>query len=106
MASPNEERAVSYYPPTRLHLVPKKALCRAQNLLGGAPECGEAQMQMDSPGRIPPAIAAEAANVKLIDKAQEAVQPEPAILASRPKLLSAAELHQLYAGTSVPAHRY
>jgi hypothetical protein len=109
MAFLNDKRAFSYDPPTRLHLVPKKDLCREQNLPGGTPECGEAreaQMQMYSPGRIPPAITPEAANVKLIDKDQEAVPPEPAILASRPKLLNAAELHQLYAGTSVPAHRY
>lgn len=106
MASPNEERAVSYDPPTGLHLVQKKDLCREQNLPGRAPEFGEGQMQMDSSGSIPPAITPEAANVKLIDKAPNGVHPEPAILASKPKVLNAAELHQLYVGTSVPAHRY
>jgi hypothetical protein len=63
-------------------------------------------MQMDSPGRIPPAITPVAANVKSIDKTPNGIPSEPAILASRPKQLNAAELHQLYAGTSVPAHRY
>jgi hypothetical protein len=61
---------------------------------------------MDIPGRIPPAIIPEAANAKLMDKAPRAVHSELVILASRRKLLNAAELHQLYAGTSVPAHRY
>lgn len=109
MASPNDGRAVSCEPPTGLHLVPKKDLCREQDLPRRASECGEAreaQMQMDSLGSIPPAIIPEAANVKFIEKAQNGLQPEPVILASRPKLLNAAELHQLYAGTSVPAHRY
>jgi hypothetical protein len=109
MAFPNQERAVSCDPATELHLVSKIDLCREQNLPGGAHECGEAreaQTQMDSPGRIPLAIIPEAANVKFIEKAPKADHPEPAILASRPKLLTAAELHQLYAGTSVPAHRY
>jgi len=109
MVSPNDERVVSCDPATGLHLVPKNDLCRAQNLPGEAAECGEAleaQKQMDSPDRISPATIPIAANVKLIDKAPRAVQPEPAILSSRPRLLSAAELHQLYAGTSVPAHRY
>jgi hypothetical protein len=109
MATLNDKRAVSYDPAAGLYLVPKKDLCREQNLPGEATECGEAreaQKQMDSPGRIPPAITPEAANVRFIEEAQKAVQPEPAILASRPKLLNAVELHQLYAGTSVPAHRY
>ena len=109
MAVPNQERVVSCDPATELHLVSKTDFCREQNLPGAAHECGEAreeQTQIDSPGRIPPAMIPEAANVKLIDKAQKADHPEPAILASKPKLLNAAELHQLYAGTSVPAHRY
>jgi hypothetical protein len=107
MASPSEKRAVSYDPETGLHLVSKIDFCRAQNSQEWAPECDDTrEMEMDIPGRIPPAIIPEAAHAKLIDKAPKAVPSEPVILASRPKLLSAAELHQLYAGTSVPAHRY
>src|SRR5208337_4180843 len=66
----------------------------------------------DTLDRIPPAITPAGTKVMFIDKFKRTSQPERAIhpnqeiLASKPKLLSASELHQLYAGTSVPAHRY
>jgi hypothetical protein len=115
MASPNDERAVTDDPATGLHLVPNTNFRREQNSPGWAPEFGDAQelqMQMDILDCIPPAIIPARAKVRFIDKIKQAIRPvqeiypEQAILASNPKLLSAAELHQLYAGTSVPAHRY
>jgi hypothetical protein len=115
MAPPNEERVVSYDPPAELHLVAKKDLCRERNFPGWAPEYGderEVRMQVDTLDRIPPANIPTEAEVICIDKIKRTSQPEraihpnQAILTSKPKLLSASELHQLYAGTSVPAHRY
>ena len=115
MASPNNERAVSYDPATELHLVSKKDSCREQNAPGGVPEYCDAravQMHMESLGHISTAGIPARGKVKFSDKINKAYHPAqailsvPPILASRPKLLSATELHQLYAGTSVPAYRY
>jgi hypothetical protein len=105
MASLNNKRAVSSIPEAGLHLVSKTDFCCAQNSQEWALEFNDTR-EMDIPGRIPPAIIPEASNAKLMDKAPKTVPAKPAILASRRKLLSAVELHQLYAGTSVPAHRY
>jgi hypothetical protein len=109
MASPNNMRAVSYKPATGLHLVSEKNICREENTPGWAAEsCDvrEVRTQMDSLEDIsPPDIPAGGA-VEFSDEINHAAHPVPPILASKPKLLSAAELHQLYAGTSVPAHRY
>jgi hypothetical protein len=134
MAFPNDKRAVSYDPAARLHLVSKKVSRGERNLPDRALQCGDAPAQIDSLCCIPPAILPEGANVKAIspDKANvkfiekinkaihparevhsvatvhsmQAIYPAQAILASREKLLSPDELHQLYDGTSVPAHRY
>ena len=113
MASPNDKCAVLCITATRLHLVSKKDSRHAQNSQARAPEFdGTREMEMNIPGRIP--LANIPANAKLIyiDKNKrtthpaQRIYPEQSILASKSKLLSAAELHQLYAGTSVPAHRY
>ena len=115
MASPNHMRAVSYKPATGLHLVSEKDTCREENTPGWAPEYSDAravQMHMESLGPISTAGIPAGDKVKFSDKINKAYHPAqailsaPPILASRPKQLSAAELHQLYAGTSVPAHRY
>jgi hypothetical protein len=87
--------------------VSKNDIYHEQNSQGWAPEFDDThEMEMAIPSRIPPVIIPDTANAKLIDNAPMAVPSEPAILASRSKQLSAAELHQLYVGTSVPAHRY
>jgi hypothetical protein len=106
-------RAVSYKPATGLHFVSKIDCYREQNSQGWAPEFDDTrEMEMDIPGRIPPAIIPAKDKLKFSDKIKKTIPPaqmiypEQATLASKPKLLSAAELHQLYAGTSVPAHRY
>jgi hypothetical protein len=108
-------RAVSYKPATGLHLVSEKDICREENTPGWAPEYSDAreiQMEMDSLGDISTADIPAGGTVEFSDEINQSIHPEqaahpvPPILASRPKLLSAAELHQLYAGTSVPAHRY
>jgi hypothetical protein len=113
MASPNDKRAVSYDPETGLHLVSKKDIFHEQNSQRWAPEFDDTRiMEMDIPGRIPPAIIPAHAELKFNDKIKKTIPPAQMIypdqttLASRPKLLNAAELHQLYAGTLVPAHRY
>jgi hypothetical protein len=115
MVSPNEKRVVSYDPPPRLHLVSKKDFCREQIVPGRVPEYDDARevrLRIDTLDRIPPAITTAGAKVMFIDKIKRTSQPEraihpnQAIQASKPKLLSASELHQLYDGTSVPAHRY
>jgi hypothetical protein len=84
---------------------------------------------MDSLGHVPPVFLTEGAHAQalfpgkakagFIDSIQKAIHSSQAfdlgkaadhssapISASGAKLLSPAELHQLYAGTSVPAHRY
>lgn len=87
MGSPDNERAVSCNPATELHLVSKKDICRGPNTSAGD-------------------------KVKFSDSIKKMIHPAQAIhtvqpiLACRQKLLNAIELHQLYAGTSVPAHRY
>ena len=113
MASTNEKRAVSYDPPTGLHLVSKKDFYCEQNSQGGLPESDDThEMEMDVPCHVPPAINPAKAELKFNDKINKTIPPaqmiypEQTTLAPRRKLLSTAELHQLYAGTSVPAHRY
>lgn len=118
MTSPNDVRAVSSDPAPRLHLVSKRDSTDELDLPSQAPRCGDAPVQIDSPGHFPPvglserAIPPDMAEVRFIDSIQKMAYParaahaEPVILASRSNLLSPAELHQLYAGTSVPAHRY
>jgi hypothetical protein len=119
MAFPNDKRAVICMAATKPHLVSKKDFRRTQNSQARAPELDDTrETEMDIPGRIPPAIIQAKAKLISIDKIKKTIHPEhsihPAqmiypeqvILASKPKLLSAAQLHQLYAGTSVPAHRY
>ena len=115
MASPNNKCAVSYDPAIKLHLVSEKDICREQNTPERTPEycdAREGQMQMDSLGHISTADIPGGGTVEFSGKINEAIHPAqafhsvPPILASKPNQLSAAELHQLYAGTSVPAHRY
>jgi hypothetical protein len=113
MASPYDKRAVSYIPATELQLVPEKDFYREQNSQGWVPEYDDTrEMEMDIPDRIPPAIIPAQAKLTFNDKINKPIPPaqmsypEQTTVASRPKLLSAPELHQLYAGTSVPAHRY
>jgi hypothetical protein len=108
-------RAVSYKPAIGLHLVSEKDICREENTPGRAAEycdAREVQMQRDSLGDFSTAGIPAGGTVEFSDEINQAVYPaqamhsEPPILASKPMLLSAAELHKLYAGTSVPAHRY
>src|ERR1035441_8049479 len=113
MTSPYNERAVSVDPTTGLHLVSKKDISGEQNISGWTPDYGDArEVQMDILGPVVRGVIPAGAKVKFIDKIKKAIHPVQAIppvhpvLASKPKLLSAADLHQLYAGTSVPAHRY
>jgi hypothetical protein len=108
-------RAVSYKPATGLHLVSEEDICGEENTPEWTPEYSNArvvQMHMESLGHISTADIPAGDKVKFSDKINEAYHPAqailsvPPILASKPKLLSAVELHELYAGTSVPAHRY
>jgi len=107
MASPNNMRAVSYKPATGLHLVSEEYICREENTPGRAAEYSDArEVQMGSLGDFSTAAIPAGDTVEFSGEINQAIHPVPPILASKPKLLSAAELHQLYAGTSVPAHRY
>jgi len=51
-------------------------------------------------------ISAEEAKVKLIDRIKRAINHGQSIQSDEPKTMSPAELHRLYAGSSVPGHRY
>jgi hypothetical protein len=55
---------------------------------------------------IPKPIFPGGDNVELTDKTKRANYLVPSIDAVNPKQLTPVELHQLYAGTSVPQHRY
>jgi len=66
----------------------------------------DSQIQIDSYDLIPQYAFLDGAEVKPIDKIKTAIDPGQSIHAVKPKLLSPAELHQLYDGTSVPQHRY
>jgi hypothetical protein len=100
-------RAVSYKPATGLHLVSEEYICREENTPGRAAEYSDArEVQMGSLGDFSTAAIPAGDTVEFSGEINQAIHPVPPILASKPKLLSAAELHQLYAGTSVPAHRY
>jgi hypothetical protein len=64
------------------------------------------EVEIDSVDRIPLPIFPDGAKVKLIDKIKLAIDPGQAIQTVEPRTLRPAELHRLYAGTSVPEHRY
>jgi hypothetical protein len=66
----------------------------------------DAQVQIGNFDLIPPPTLLDGAKVKFIGKIKLAINPGQSIQASEPKVLSPAELHRLYAGTSVPQHRY
>lgn len=113
MVFPDVKRAVLRNPAMRLHLVPKTGSGGERNLPQRDPRVEAGSGQIDSQGRIAPAIPAENDKVMFIDRLQKAIHPDQAqaypgqsIPASGGKPLCPAELHQLYAGTSVPAHRY
>jgi len=121
MASQNEERVVSYEPAPALYLVSKKDPDERQLQESAQKDCGT-QVQLDSAGHIPPAIlqghatgkaiSPDGAKVTFIDKIEKAIgraetiSSGQTILVAKDKPLSPVELHQLYSGTSVPAHRY
>jgi hypothetical protein len=68
---------------------------------------GCARNAIDSVDRIPGLIFPDKAKVKLIDKIKlPEINPDQSNQSDEPKTLSPAELHRLYAGTSVPRHRY
>jgi hypothetical protein len=113
MAFPNGKRAVSTIPATGMRLVPERDFYCEQNSQELAPEFDATrEIDMDIPGRIPPARIPAGDELKFNDKikktipASRLINPEQTPLASKPKMLCASELHQLYAGTSVPSHRY
>jgi hypothetical protein len=51
-------------------------------------------------------IHLDQAKVMPIDQVRQAINPNQSIQAAGPKMLSSEQLHRLYAGTSVPPHRY
>jgi len=65
-----------------------------------------ALVKEESVDRIPRSIIMGGAKLKFIDKTQHAIDPDQSIQIADPKTFSPAELHRLYAGTSVPEHRY
>jgi hypothetical protein len=108
-------RFVSHDPAISHSLVPKNDSSE-RNLPDRARESGGTLIRIDCQGRIPSAhpsegikemaISPDKNKVKFIDKIKKAVPPLESIRTAKAKLLSPTELHQLYAGTSVPAHRY
>lgn len=113
MASPNNKRAVSYMPATELHIVPKKEFYREEDSQRQSAELNDTRATAkEIRDRIPPAIIPAQSKFTYNDQIKKTIPPARMIypaqtaLASRRTLLNAAELHQLYAGTSVPAHRY
>jgi len=72
-------------------------------LRGGA---RNVQVKTASVDCIPLPVFPEGARVSLIDKIKRAIRLGQTIQTVEPKTLSPAELHRLYAGTSVPEHRY
>jgi len=93
--------------------VSKKDFRRAQNSQARAPESDDTrEMEMNIPGRIPPANIPANAKLMYIDKNKrtthpaQRIYPEQSIQASKSKLLSAAELHQLVRRHISSAHRY
>ncbi len=91
MASPDYETAAN------------EDSCRKENLR---------PFRVTFPWRTRPASSVEGsplrdrANVKLIDKVNLSIHPGQSLETDEPKTLSPEELDQLYAGTSVPRHRY
>jgi hypothetical protein len=121
MVSQNNERVVSCDPASPLQIVSRKDSVE-RNLPDHAQECGQTPAQSDSLGQIRIAIHPGEANgkaispgeasVTFIDRVERAIhrveknRSDQRILAAKEKLLSPTVLYQLYAGTSVPAHRY
>lgn len=71
--------------------------------------CGSARVEHIREGGIdfiPLLIPLDKAKVMPIDKFKQAINPSQSIEAVKPKMLSPEQLHRLYAGTSVPQHRY
>jgi hypothetical protein len=64
------------------------------------------QIQEGSSDFIPLPVPLDEAKVRPIDKIKQTIKPGQSIETAKPKMLSPKELHRLYAGTSVPQHRY
>ena len=65
-----------------------------------------AQVKGDGVDRDPTPISPDRAKVRLIDKIRPAIHPRESIETVEQKTLTPGDLHRLYAGTSVPEHRY
>lgn len=109
-----------------LNISPKELFCFEQNLPlarailswnspppantpGWKPVWGDvvdAQIQIGGLHIIPLPVFLDGANLKLSDEMKQAIDMGQTIDAAKPKALSPADLHALYAGTSVPQHRY
>lgn len=66
----------------------------------------DARIQIDGFKLIPFPIFLEDAKLELSAEMKQAIDLGQTIEAAKPKALSPAELHEIYAGTSVPQHRY
>jgi hypothetical protein len=66
----------------------------------------DARIQIDGYELIPFPVFLEAAKITLPDEFKHAIDLGQSIDAAKPKVLSPADLHKLYAGSSVPQHRY
>jgi hypothetical protein len=66
----------------------------------------KAQAEADGVDRDPPPTFPHRPKVRLIDKIRFAINPRESIETAEPKTLTPGEMHRLYAGTSVPEHRY
>jgi hypothetical protein len=117
MASPDDQRAMKEDSCLRRKLPPVHIIfpwkTRPANPANAIPswKCARnAQVQTCSAAHNWAFTFPEGNNVRLINKIRLAVNslrsPDGSIHDTEPKALSAAELHRLYAGTSVPRHRY
>jgi len=66
----------------------------------------DAQIQIDGFEFIPFPVFLDGAHLKLSSEMKQAIDLGQTIAAAKPSALSPAELNTLYAGTSVPQHRY
>ena len=66
----------------------------------------DAQIQVDGYKLIPFPVFLDAAKLTLPEEFKQAIDPGQSLEAAVPQILTPAELHQLYADTSVPLHRY
>ncbi len=105
-AAKEDSRLSEKLPPLRV-ILPWKT--RPENSLKGTPlEAGarDAQPKVESTDPIPLPVFPDGAKVELIDRIKRSIDPDQSFQSVDPNTPSPAELHRLYAGTSVPEHRY